>query len=1081
MGDTSSIIDNGYTYFAFISHKSEDIGVAKRLRRSLQMYRLPAATHKRYPKLQRRCSPVFLDSSDLTPGFLDKGLREEVSSSKFLIIICSAHAHAESRYLDDELRYFLESGGTPDRVIPFIVDKCDAPEKECFPQGLIDLCEDQTIVGPNIFDDGWHSAVLKVVARMHGIKRVELENDDRRRRNHLFLAIGLSVTLVSIAFGLYNSYMNEQISQNYEQALHNQSVYLASEAWGMLDQGDRLGAIELALAALPTDQNDTREPVTQAEYVLQQATNAYVPTTTSSIAAHNTYGAVRSFLSQSKIAQMTTSDDGTYLATRDESELVQVFQISSGNRVFESQTKDETLCDIGLVGKTLVISSSTAITAYDLTSNKEMWHFELDEKTGTSEDVIVTCSLGDDTIGIVGPAGAISLNVSTGKLLSTIATSASVPCTLTDGSGGTTKTPIASSSNGRIVVAHYTSEYMAKETYTKLFEVEIYDFTSGRSWILPETYENVLQVHALEDGSTLVTHSIDDYGGSYAKGNKRMYGPNNQVDACFDKTGKKRWEQNVSVRHFDLGTNIIQTVQQGDNSKETPVLCVAHANKCLTIECDTGKTVSTLELPSPIVSIMLTNGSVGGMTSIGDPWEPESSVLAVLEDGSRALFDPGRDSAQVEYSYVQGSTYALWTKQGELIQSQDRVLLYADTDADDSYMHLPTDTIKQKSFLAIPGGWMLWGQDFGTGTMHVNRADPQTLKKSTFDNEWTWSAEIVAPKTSYRWQLLGATKDESSVVFGCTDFAETNGAIVYLAIVDASTGDYSTYKTEQTTDHDGFIVGVNALTCNECIVSQSIDKKNELVVCNLNEHSSRYVSADTEADEIELSGISPDGSYAAINVKKDGKLSFAIVNLKSSTCIVVAKDHPRAFGWEKDRLWVVQTGAVRCFNCASGEEVNRISIGGSDALGFCERNNQLLVVQYNGIQLQLVAYDMVSKLCLSRTTLDDSQNYTGSSASIVDAANGTDKIIELSNSYTFIVRGDDLSVAAIIPACHGYEAGSDTFITMTANTSLAYWFCLFNRYSTEDLIARGKASLGASTIGETRLAQYGISHNGSSQ
>ncbi len=182
--------ENAYTYFAFISYKSADEKWARWLKRNLQRYRLPARTHRKHPQIGLRCSPVFLDKTNLTPGLLDSGLLDEVQSARFLIVICSRAAQENSRYLDAELRYFLEGSGDLSRVIPFIVDESRNPVEECFPAYLAQLCRERDIAGVSVHDDGRRSALLRLIAAMLGIKREELESDDlrRRRRQHLFAA-----------------------------------------------------------------------------------------------------------------------------------------------------------------------------------------------------------------------------------------------------------------------------------------------------------------------------------------------------------------------------------------------------------------------------------------------------------------------------------------------------------------------------------------------------------------------------------------------------------------------------------------------------------------------------------------------------------------------------------------------------------------------------------------------------------------------------------------------------------------------------------------------------------------------------
>jgi len=87
--DTAQGSLGSYTYYAFISYKRADAKWAFWLKRQLQRYRLPNRTRKIHPNLTKRLIPIFLDKTNLTLGYLDEGLRSEVQSAKYLIVICS--------------------------------------------------------------------------------------------------------------------------------------------------------------------------------------------------------------------------------------------------------------------------------------------------------------------------------------------------------------------------------------------------------------------------------------------------------------------------------------------------------------------------------------------------------------------------------------------------------------------------------------------------------------------------------------------------------------------------------------------------------------------------------------------------------------------------------------------------------------------------------------------------------------------------------------------------------------------------------------------------------------------------------
>lgn len=231
------IRSQGYTYFAFISYRHLDKKWAIWLKRKLQSYRLPVKTHEQYSDLPSRISPIFLDRDNMRSGELKKLEREEVQSSKFLIVICSKNAFRHSDNIDDEIHYFIEGGGDLSHIIPFVIDQSEHPEEECFPAKLQELYKaaasskktsehkptDSPEVKPeekasgkpvvfNIHDFGKNDAFLKVVAKMHGIKSDELEAEEKiRRKKHRIIntavAAVLAVAMCAAAYYCWDYYV----------------------------------------------------------------------------------------------------------------------------------------------------------------------------------------------------------------------------------------------------------------------------------------------------------------------------------------------------------------------------------------------------------------------------------------------------------------------------------------------------------------------------------------------------------------------------------------------------------------------------------------------------------------------------------------------------------------------------------------------------------------------------------------------------------------------------------------------------------------------------------------------------------
>lgn len=237
----SAGLEEKYTYYAFISYKHADAGMARWLQRKLQTFRLPVKTHKKHPACSKILTPVFLDETNLRPGILNTELKEEIRTAKYLIVLCSRAAHDNPFYLNQEIQYFLDTGHDISHIIPLIIDESDNPEIDCFPSRLQELCREQTILGANIHENGKKNAFLKIVAYMHGIQVAELESDeDRRRKTRIFGASVVSAAIVLalvIAGKCYYDYYVPKTDYYIDYAM----AYGIPEGIGKLSPNDTVG------------------------------------------------------------------------------------------------------------------------------------------------------------------------------------------------------------------------------------------------------------------------------------------------------------------------------------------------------------------------------------------------------------------------------------------------------------------------------------------------------------------------------------------------------------------------------------------------------------------------------------------------------------------------------------------------------------------------------------------------------------------------------------------------------------------------------------------------------------------------
>lgn len=324
-------------YNAFISyrHHPDDIKVASEIHRGLERFKIPKALKKRNIGSLR----LFRDKEELPiTSSLTDDIYRALENSDYLIVICSPHTR-ESIWVQREIETFLQTH-TRDRVLTVLAD---GEPYDVLPEILLHEDVVNPVTGEIQHKDyeplscDWrlkkHQAVREELPRLAapllGCGYDELRQRQRqyrmRRLTTLFSA-ALIASLSLTAYFIHTSIRiqkanddlhaaNEQIleanvkiQENLEQALRNQSEYLAAAASERMEAGDRLTAISLALAALPSEDND-RPYVPEAERALSDALSSYE--STDHVIAQG------AFTTDALVKRFIVSDDGTQIVILD--------------------------------------------------------------------------------------------------------------------------------------------------------------------------------------------------------------------------------------------------------------------------------------------------------------------------------------------------------------------------------------------------------------------------------------------------------------------------------------------------------------------------------------------------------------------------------------------------------------------------------------------------------------------------------------------------------------------------------------------------------------------------------------------
>lgn len=332
-------------YHAFISyrHHPDDIRVATQIHRGLERFKIPRTIKKRSNVPMR----LFRDKEELPiTSHLTDDITRALENSDFLIVICSPHTK-ESVWVQREIETFLKTHGR-DKVLTVLAD---GEPYDVIPEILLHEDVVNPITGEVERKDieplscDWRMKMRKAVkeelprlaAPLLQCGYDELKQRQRQyrmRRTIAAFSVALTAALCLMAYFIHTSIRiqkanddlhaanvqiqeaNVRIQENLDQALRNQSEYLAAAAAEQSNAGDRLTAIALALEALPAE-NNQRPYVPEAERALSAAVHAYQ--------SEDRITAQGAFSVDGLVQQYRVSEDGTRIFIRDAREIMTVW------------------------------------------------------------------------------------------------------------------------------------------------------------------------------------------------------------------------------------------------------------------------------------------------------------------------------------------------------------------------------------------------------------------------------------------------------------------------------------------------------------------------------------------------------------------------------------------------------------------------------------------------------------------------------------------------------------------------------------------------------------------------------------
>lgn len=462
-------MEKKYLYDAFISYRHAELDkfVAENLHRYMESFKPPKSILKSGKTSRTRIERVFRDKDELPlTSNLEDPIINAIIQSEYLIVICSPRLK-ESAWCKKEIETFIAYHGR-EKVLAVLVE---GEPSESFPEELLyaeevfyypdgtqgitkrplePLAADVRGNSKKEVLKAMKTELLRLLAPMFAVTYDDLRQRHRERKLKkmvtasvaaavLCLLIGAGSTIAALHIKKQKEQIEEQANEISAQAeeikeqnqtlSENQAKSLAEKSLDLLDEGDRIGAIQTAGWALTEYDGITMPYTPEAKYALTESLHVYD--------SGNVVKAQYQLEASGIIDFMSVSPDGKTLVTFDRTTRLYVWDIATGDLIdsisdiellfderffaFIDNDRFAYLNNKGLInvyqisekqvtdtiaeddvsgissdsnGKYMAVSSGNEHTIYDMTTHKVLYTFDTKIKNGLD----IKCYFTDDNI-----------------------------------------------------------------------------------------------------------------------------------------------------------------------------------------------------------------------------------------------------------------------------------------------------------------------------------------------------------------------------------------------------------------------------------------------------------------------------------------------------------------------------------------------------------------------------------------------------------------------------------------------------------------------------------------------------------
>lgn len=1042
-------------YNAFISyrHHPDDIRVAEQIHKGLEHYRIPKAIKKKGGGKMR----LFRDKEELPiTSNLTDDITKALENSDFLIVICSTHTK-ESIWVQREIETYLKTHDYS-RVLTVLVDGENPydilPEILCNREEIDPVTGEKNLIPIEPLSCDWRVGKRKayreelprLAAALLGCGYDELRQRERQYRTRRLVSVcslAMTAILGFMGYVLYNSMqiqkMNDQLTvandqltdanirirENLDEALINQSQYLASASTQQLEAGDRMTAMALALAALP--EGDERPYVTEAERALGEAIGIYQ--------AEDMPGAIGTIVCDAIVNDFVADEERTIMFVTDSRNTLSVWDLENFQKKASIQMEEQPYELMLTAENNLVVTTSSWKTdCYDQQLNL-LWRKEKCNDVAWSKDHQILLTKTDDSF-------LEFVDANTGESL---------------------REPLLidkreSTDQG----ISYTTFYFARKEYDLSAPI-LLQYSNGGTYQLigvdtetdtvtvledqPENYD--LRYSGVTKDGNLLALLAHEHGGWNGMFNQMMTRSPVQVEVrCYSPAGELLWTAPFTTCSY-AAHHMLEVVN------ESGLIFCQIDNMVATIDGTTGELLTTCEI---------------GKNPIWIKTEEDSAVI-LQEDGAIGAYyyDENEYNSWLYYKDNLASGFA---GKGVFVQQRytSQILVYG-SPWDDNWQPIIGD----------------YGPTSLGAMMENSVAWNHLVAISYYDGIWMFDLQqqkllwnVAEDKANYeKFQLMGFSEDGSKLWVCC------DGEL--LLSFDAATGKREDYPMPQRFSDDvPFYYSYTTWAVMEddraYFFAKDLYTEDAYVIVNdRNDDSLRAtkVCAPAEGHPDAGEGVILTGRGYDVFLWEMSTASVYKANVDTDQVKVLRENvtsRPVVQFLEDGRYLLCTENRVALCN-ADDTEVFVIDLEDMKGISGTIIDDQLILLVDSG---DLVRYDMQgNKLGDVSTHLYTSffQSITGDylQEDIRWTRTGDgDLVLEILNAGN-LIDTESWQLKAWIPQCVTYYEAGDQFLTYGSNDTSADAFGFYPRYSLEDIKAMALEQLKGFTLSQEQKDQYGIS------